>query len=112
MAVTAVKAKIVAPFPSDEIEARIREFLDDEAAVQAVLHGGSTAPSPIPSIGPQPVIDSLVVVDVLVELESLVPFELPDSLVCGGGYDSVDAVVHHLLPQLQKRWKKHHEEDD
>lgn len=69
--------------------------------MQAVLHGG---------IGPQPVIDSLVVVEVLLELETQVPFELPDSLVRAGGYDSVDEVVQHLMPKLQKRWSEHHKE--
>lgn len=69
--------------------------------MQGVLHG---------SIGPQPVIDSLVVVDLLLELETHVPFELPESLVQAGGYDSVDEVVQNLLPKVQQRWNQHHKE--
>ena len=53
---------------------------------------------------------ALVVVEVLLELETQVPFELPDSLVRAGGYDSVDEVVQHLMPKLQKRWSEHHKE--
>ncbi len=109
MAITANNPKVATPFPNKELEARIREYLAQEGATQALLHGdGGTSPGS--GMGPQPVIDSLVVVDVLVELESFVPFELPDSLVRAGGYDSVDEVVQHLMPQLQKRWTKHHEE--
>lgn len=77
--------------------------------MQAVLHGGVAASGPV-GIGPQPVIDSLVVVEVLLELETQVPFELPESLVQAGGYDSVDEVVQHLMPKLQKRWSEHHKE--
>lgn len=113
MAVTTANPKTVAPFPTQELETRIRELLAEEGTMQAVLHGSGDSAKPGGTgggIGPRPVIDSLVAVGVLVELESIVPFELPDSLVRGGGYDSVDEVVQHLMPQLQKRWKKHHEE--
>jgi acyl carrier protein len=41
--------------------------------MQAVPHG----------VGPQPVVDSLVIVELLLELETQVPFELPESLVQG-----------------------------
>lgn len=97
------------PFPAQAIEASIRGFLAQEGAMQAVLHGGSGVAGPS-GIGPQPVIDSLLVVEVLLELEAQVPFELPESLVRAGGYDSVDEVVQHLMPKLQKRWSEHHKE--
>ncbi len=99
------------PFPAQEIEGCIRDFLAEEGTMQAVLHGdGAPAGGPGGAIGPQPVIDSLVVVEVLIELEPKVPFALPDSLVRAGGYESVDEVVQHLMPQLERRWRKHHEE--
>ncbi len=111
--VTTAAPKTTPAFPTTEIEARIRDFLAEEGATQAVLHGGGApATGSGASIGPQPVIDSLVVVGILVEVEAKVPFALPDSLVRAGGYDSVDEVVQHLMPQLQKRWRKHHEEKD
>jgi len=107
---TTAKPKTPVAFPTQAIEASIREFLAEERAMQAVLHGGSAAAGGPAGIGPQPVIDSLVVVEVLLELETKVPFELPESLVRAGGYDSVDEVVQHLMPQLQQRWSKHHKE--
>ena len=103
--------KTIQAFPAAEIETSIRDFLAKEGEMQADLHGGtSTTGDTGGAIGPQPVIDSLVVVEVLLEVETKVPFALPDDLVQAGGYDSVDKVVEHLMPQLQKRWKKHHEE--
>ena len=79
--------------------------------MQADLHGGAAAAGGAgAAIGPQPVIDSLVVVEVLLEVEPKVPFALPENLVQAGGYDSVDQVVQHLMPQLQKQWRKHHKE--
>lgn len=78
--------------------------------MQAVLHGGPAATSAGGTIGPQPSLDSLVIVELLLELETQVPFELPESLVRAGGYDSVDEVVQHLMPKLQKRWSEHHKE--
>jgi len=102
-----------AAFPAQAIEASIRGFLAQEGAMQAVLHGGGGAAGAggtIGTIGPQPSIDSLVVVEVLLELETQVPFELPESLVQAGGYDSVDEVVQHLMPKLQLKWNQHHKE--
>jgi hypothetical protein len=107
--ITTAKPQTVVAFPAQAIEASIRGFLALEGAMQAVLHGGTGATGPS-GIGPQPVIDSLVVVEVLLELEAQVPFELPESLVRAGGYDSVDEVVQHLMPKLQKRWSEHHKE--
>ena len=106
---TTTKPKTTVAFPAKAIETSIREFLAEEGAMQAVLHGGGAAGGP-GGIGPQPVIDSLVVVEVLLELETQVPFELPESLVQAGGYDSVDEVVQQLMPKLQQRWNEHHKE--
>ena len=108
--ITTAKSATLAAFPAQAIEASIREFLAQEGAMQAVLHGTAAPSGPSGGIGPQPVIDSLVVVEVLLELETKVPFELPESLVRAGGYESVEEVVLHLMPQLRQRWSKHHKE--
>ncbi len=109
--ITTAAPKTAPAFPVKDIETCIRDFLAEEGATQAVLHGdGAPVAGSGASIGPQPVIDSLVVVGILVEVETKVPFALPESLVQAGGYDSVDEVVQHLMPQLQKRWRKHHKE--
>ena len=73
------------------IETSIRRISCKRARrdAKAVLHG----------VGPQPTVDSLVIVELLLELETKVPFELPESLVQAGGYDSVDEVVQNLMPK-------------
>ena len=99
---------IVLDFPKMEIEAAIRDGVDAIRGDQAILQGANGGSAGRAGVGPQPEVDSLVVVAVLCELEGLVPFVLPESLVRCGGYDSVDEAVNHLMPQLQKRWRKHH----
>jgi acyl carrier protein len=106
---TRVKLKVATSFPTQEIEACIREFLAEEGEIQAELRGKkSSSESLTGSFGPQPAIDSLVCVEVLLELESKVPFTLSESMIRAGGYASVDEVVNNLLPQLKSRWKKHY----
>lgn len=95
-------------FPRTDIEAAIRDCADAIRGDQSVLRGNSGASAGRAGIGPQPVVDSLVIVAVLCELEELVPFDLPDSLVRCGGYDSIDEAVEHLMPQLQQKWQEHH----
>ncbi len=108
---TAAEPKTIPALPAREIEACIRDFLAEEGEMQAVLHGaGDTENASGNSIGPQPVIDSLVVIEILLELETIIPFELPDDLVRAGGYDNVNEVVQHLTPQLKRRWRKYYEE--
>ncbi len=109
--VTVAEPKTATAFPAAEIEACIRGFLAEEATMQAALHGsGEAGTEKGATFGPQPVIDSLVVVEVLMELEAKVPFPLPESLIRAGGYDNVDEVVADLVPRLERRWRKHHGE--
>ena len=96
-------------FPAANIANCIRGFLAQEGSVQAVLRGAGGVSENLGSIvGPQPVIDSLVVVELLVEIEPNVPFDLPDSFVQAGGYESVDEVVRQLIPRIQELWRKHY----
>jgi hypothetical protein len=110
---TAPPPVTVPVFPAKEIEAAIRECIDVIGGDQAVLRGSSSqgGGNSGGGLGPQPVIDSLVVVGVLCEVETRVPFELPDSLVRAGGYNSIEEAIGHLMPQIQKRWQKHHQEN-
>jgi len=104
-----LKPKTPTSFPTQEVEDCIREFLAHEGEMQAELHGEKSEPGDSQNtIGPQPSIDSLVAVELLIELEAKVIFELSEDLIKAGGYYSIDDVVQNLMPQLKQRWEKHH----
>lgn len=107
-------AKAGKAFPAKDIEAAIRDCLDaiggDQAILQGTASGDSDGGSGGSGVGPQPVIDSLVVVGVLCEVEPLVPFDLPDTLVRAGGYNSVEEALGHLMPKIKEKWNKHYKE--
>jgi len=108
MTTKTLKPEIPVSFPAKEIEECVREYLAQEGETQAVLHGEKTEPAGSPkTIGPEPSIDSLTIVGMLVELEEKVGFELFEDVVKPGGYDSVDDVVKNLMPKLKRRWEKH-----
>lgn len=100
---------ITPAFPAAEVENCIRGFLAQEGSVQASLRGAAEVTNGLEGmVGPQPVIDSLVVVELLVVIEPKVSFDLPDSLVQAGGYEGVDEVVQDLVPRIEERWRKHY----
>lgn len=106
---TLTKPEVRRAFPAAKIEDRIRNVLDREAAVQTTLRGGTTTRNS-PIIGPQPVIDSLVAVQVLIEIESVLSFTLPEIPFRAGGYNSTDEMVADLLPRLEQQWCEHQKE--
>ena len=109
--VTTAETETAPAFPAEQIESSIRKYLASEVETQAKLHGGGTASGGSgSSAGPEPVIDSLVVVSVLCEVETIFPFDLPESLVEEGGYDTVDDVIEDIMPKLEKRWRRHYKE--
>lgn len=104
-----LKPKTPISFPAQEIEVSIRGFLAEEGEMQTQLHGKKSETGDSQNtFGPQPSIDSLVAVELLIEIETNVGFELPMSLIKAGGYDSVDDVVQNLMPELKRQWEKYH----
>lgn len=77
---------------TQEIEECIRSFLEQEAASESSL---GIHKDPL-----KPVVDSLVIVEVLVEVEALVDCDLPLSLIRKGGYYSVNDAIADLLPKI------------
>jgi hypothetical protein len=47
-----------------------------------------------------------VVVAILCAVEPIVGFELPESVVRTGGYDSAESALAQLLPRIEKEWFK------
>lgn len=53
-------------------------------------------------------IDSLTVVELLSSLDDILPFEVTESVVKAGGYNSIDAAVKHVTGRVESKWNKHH----
>lgn len=81
------------------VEAEIRSFLNAEADLESEI-GLSKDPL-------RPVVDSLVIAEVLAQIEPLVNCRLPESIIKKGGYYSVDEVINHLVPEVMGVWKSH-----
>jgi acyl carrier protein len=80
-----------------KIEDCIRSFLENDTLIESAI---GVHKSPL-----RPVVDSLVIVEVLVEVEAVVNCTLPLSLIRRGGYYSVDDAVAHLLPKIMDSLK-------
>ena len=48
--------------------------------------------------------DSLTVVDAICALETILKFELKDSTVRTGGYNSIQDALDHLMPRIEGAW--------
>lgn len=93
-------------FPRYELEAVLREELMSVAEAEADMNGfilpkeqSAAAVAPVP-------MDSLVVVEILCSVESVLNFQPKDATVRTGGYTSVKDALDHILPQLERQWRK------
>jgi hypothetical protein len=53
-------------------------------------------------------IDSLTVVELLSSLDDILPFEVTESVVKAGGYNSIAAGVKHVTGRVETKWNKHY----
>jgi acyl carrier protein len=93
-------------FPKAGVEAKLRDALMESAKSDTSLKG---IQFPIDTVGQAAALvhlDSLDVVSLLCDIEPLVGFELKDSLVQAGGYNSINRAIEHLMPRIEKAWEK------
>lgn len=106
MATIAPPAPTVTAFPKSAVIKALVDELLEVARTEAQLRG---IPFPNDQSGalkmPIP-LDSLSVVDTLCAVEPVVGFELRESLVRTGGYNSIEEATDHLLPRIEKVWVK------
>ena len=106
MVLTIAKPKIPVAYPKAEVEACLRDALIKEAKMQAELHG-KRWPADAAVQGAIAIhVDSLLVVGILCRVEPSLGFELPASVVCAGGYSSVDQAVRHIMGGIEQEWHK------
>ena len=96
----------VTTFPGAKVRAALLEQLIDEVKSTASIKGHPLPATNADIIKAAVQIDSLVTVEILVVAEPILGFELPDSVVRTGGYRSIEAAIQHLMPRIEKLWKK------
>jgi hypothetical protein len=109
--VTPTKAltKTAPSFPADAV----RDCLRDEliAAVKAeARRRGSPLVGNASQLGKMAIeIDSLTVVETLCALDDVLPFQVDESVVRAGGYESIDEASTHVVGRIEAKWKQHHQ---
>lgn len=53
-------------------------------------------------------VDSLLTVDIICSVESLIGMKLPQHVVKTGGYSSIEQAIVHVVPRIEKHWNKKH----
>jgi hypothetical protein len=92
------------PFPLAAVEACLRnellEAVRAEAGIKSIALPSTSADISNVSFH----IDSLVVISILCAVEPIIGFDLRDSVVRAGGYESVESALGQLLPRIQAQW--------
>lgn len=101
-------AKTIPSFPS----AMVAEVLRDEL-LAAVRRRFKRKGKPLPHSDDELVIlgveiDSLSVVELLSSLDDILPFQVTESVVKAGGYNSIAQAVAHVTKRVESKWVKHH----
>ena len=103
---TLASTKVGTAFPKAAVEAKLRQVLIDAAEADASFNG-TALPADVPGkCAASSRLDSLDVVSLLCDVEPIVGFELKDSLVRAGGYNSVNQAMDHLMPRIEAAWEK------
>jgi acyl carrier protein len=103
---TIVEPATTKPFPTVDVEAKLRDLLLDGVMADAELKGIALPADKPGKFSASIRLDSLGVVDLLCGLEPVVGFELKENLVKAGGYKSINDAVEHLMPRIEKAWTK------
>jgi hypothetical protein len=109
MALTATpSAKTAPPYPAAAVAAVMQEELLRAVRARFRRKGKSlpAADSEVVLLAVE--IDSLTVVELLSNLDDILPFKVTESVVKAGGYGSIEAAVKHVVGRIETKWKKHH----
>jgi hypothetical protein len=109
MAVTTAPSTKIAPsYPAAAVAAVMQEEL-----LRSVRSRFRRKGQPLPKADTDVVvlaveIDSLTVVELLSNLDDILPFKVTECVVKAGGYGSIEAAVKHVVGRIEIKWKKHH----
>lgn len=93
-------------FPAAALEATLRHELLASVRAAAPTLGVSIPANDAAASSMIFELDSLIVVEILCVLDEILPFEVGESVVRSGGYDSIDEALSDLLPKLADEWTK------
>ncbi len=100
--------KTAPPYPADAISAVLRDELL-RAVRRRYKRKGQSLPNKDDDIVVLPIeIDSLTVVELLSNLDDILPFKVTECVVKAGGYDSIGAAVKHVTGRVATKWNKYH----
>jgi len=104
-----VTEALPAEFPEDDVNAALERWWDEEKT-DAALPGDKGSGADI--MQPAVEIDSHRAVRALVSLEEILKFEIPETVIKEGGYETFEEMKEHLLPGVRaifdKKRKKEH----
>jgi hypothetical protein len=103
---TTTKPSTTVVFPTAAVEGKLRSALLDSVKSTAALHDIALPNTTAGQYSAAVHLDSLGVVDVLCDVESIVGFPLKDSIVKSGGYNSIDEAIGHVMPRIEAAWQK------
>ena len=105
---TAPITQTIPPYPATAVAAVMQEEL-----LRAVRSRFRRKGQPLPIADHEVVIlaveiGSLTVVELLSNLDDILPFKVTESVVKAGGYGSIEAAVKHVVSRIEIRWNKYH----
>ena len=111
MAVTTAQVRretAATPFPMSAVAATLQQELVQMAKTLADIEH-QALPEDIDQLLAFPnALDSLGVVGILCVLDEILPFEVGENVVRAGGYESIRDALDHVVPGIEREWKKHH----
>ena len=106
-----VKEALPKEFPLADVQAALDAWWEGEKN-DSLLPGDKPPPTDVGIMKPAIEIDSHRAVRVLVTLEEVVKFTIPESEIKEGGYESFEEMKDHLVPRIlalyEKKRKKEH----
>jgi hypothetical protein len=105
---TAPTTQTIPPYPAAAVAAVMQEEL-----LRAVRSRFRRKRQPLPIADDEVVIlaieiDSLTVVELLSNLDDILPFKVTESVVKAGGYGSIGAAAKHVVGRIETRWEKYY----
>ena len=101
------KMKVPVAFPTAEVSDALRNELlgsvrsiADTRGISVPANDGALFSHPFD-------LDSLVGVEALCALDSILSFPVTEEVVRAGGYSSVEEAVTHIVPRVERQWQKH-----